>query len=204
MSVDATRWAWLQQIKSSKKLVLLALADRANKDNVCWPSVARIEGDTGLDRKTIMSAIQSMENDGILKVVRVQGVRNKYKLISVDNQKSSDKEEPKKNVKVNKDKEILANFGIDQDLAKDFINYRKNQRAAISKTVIDGFQREADAAGISISDAIRISIERGWRGFKAEWVIKNTQNIANVPTTKGQDIIDNNINASMKFLGDIA
>lgn len=237
MSVDATKWAWLQQIKSSHKLVLLALADRAGEDNECWPSVSRLEKDTGLDRKTIMSAIQSMENDGILTVFRIQGAGNKYKLMGVDNRETNTKngtslngrtsakkgtasstkigtstgigtstrngttpvpktgqgstkngtttstkngiqnlkEEPINNLKGNlKDIAILAEFGIGQDLAKDFITHRKKHKAAISKTVLNGFQRESDIAGISINDAIRISIERGWRGFKAEW-IKNSQ-----------------------------
>ena len=34
---------------------------------------------------------------------------------------------------------------------------------------MSGFQREADKAGISIIDAVTISIERNWQSFKAEW-----------------------------------
>ena len=64
---------------------------------------------------------------------------------------------------------LLKNFGIEGDLAKDFINHRKNKKASITKTVLDGFQREADKAGISIIDAVTISIERNWQSFKAEW-----------------------------------
>lgn len=251
MSVDATKWAWLQQIKSSHKLVLLALADRAGEDNECWPSVSRLEKDTGLDRKTIMSAIQSMENDGILTVFRIQGAGNKYKLLGVDNRETSTKngtasstkngtstgigtstrngttpvpktgqgstkngtttstkngiqnlkEEPINNLKGNlKDIAILAEFGIGQDLAKDFITHRKKHKAAISKTVLNGFQREADIAGISINDAIRISIERGWRGFKAEWIKKSQQPLAQNYRSNPAARTANNIAVLQEFI----
>ena len=65
--------------------------------------------------------------------------------------------------------EILKDFGIEGQLADDFITHRKACKATITKTALDGFQREADKAGIPIQEAVAISIERGWRGFKASW-----------------------------------
>lgn len=38
MSVRATNWAWDQPCGRPAKLVLLALADRADEEGVCWPS----------------------------------------------------------------------------------------------------------------------------------------------------------------------
>ncbi|MFD2271813.1 hypothetical protein ACFS07_13275 [Undibacterium arcticum] len=49
---------------------------------------------------------------------------------------------------------------------------RTKQRAAVTKTAIDGIQREAGKAGLSLADALTICCERGWRGFKAEWVLQ--------------------------------
>ncbi|MDI1277295.1 helix-turn-helix domain-containing protein [Methylobacter sp.] len=65
--------------------------------------------------------------------------------------------------------EILAEFGITGQLADDFIAHRKAKKASITATALNGFQREADKAGISIVAAITISIERGWQGFNAGW-----------------------------------
>ena len=43
MSFDAMSWAVKQKIKSSPKLVLLMLADRASKDTwLCYPSHDRL------------------------------------------------------------------------------------------------------------------------------------------------------------------
>ena len=65
--------------------------------------------------------------------------------------------------------DLLAEFGIVGQLAEDFIAHRKSKRAAITKTVLVGYQREAHKAGIPLTEAITISIERNWQGFKAGW-----------------------------------
>lgn len=92
MSFDATRWAWAQQgLKSSQKLVLLALADRAGDDQECYPSIARIASDTGLDRKVIMSAVTELERAELIQVVRRKGAGNVYRLLGVDRQNQSQK-----------------------------------------------------------------------------------------------------------------
>ena len=65
--------------------------------------------------------------------------------------------------------EILGQFGITGQLAKDFIAHRKVKKSVITETVLNGFQREADKAGIPLVEAITISIERNWQGFRASW-----------------------------------
>lgn len=65
--------------------------------------------------------------------------------------------------------EILEQFGITGQLAKDFIAHRKAKKSVITETVLNGFQREADKAGIPLVQAITISIERNWQGFRANW-----------------------------------
>ena len=47
---------------------------------------------------------------------------------------------------------------------------RKQQKSPITETVINGIQREAIKAGVTLEDALRTCCERGWRGFKAEWL----------------------------------
>lgn len=66
MSLDATRWAWQQELRPSQKLVLLSLADRAGSDNTVWPSYEQICFDTGLDRKTVWGAIKAMVELGLM------------------------------------------------------------------------------------------------------------------------------------------
>ena len=71
MSVNATRFSWECDLskttkRSAKRLVLLALADRANKENTCFPSIARVVKDTGMDRKTVMNTINDLITLGLV------------------------------------------------------------------------------------------------------------------------------------------
>ena len=67
MSRIANDWVWKQNIKpATHKLILLAMADRADEYHCCYPSIARLERDTGLDRKTIQKGISNMIACGLL------------------------------------------------------------------------------------------------------------------------------------------
>ena len=90
------------------------------------------------------------------------------KLHPQNNNKNTIQNTNKKNTKKS-ESDLLAEFGICGQLAVDFITHRKACRAPITKTSLKGFQREADNLGMPIAEAVTYAIERGWRGFKAEW-----------------------------------
>lgn len=74
MSLDASVWAWKVDLnekqggcrKPLKRLVLLSLADRAGEDHCCYPSMQRLEKDTGLERKTVLKIIAELLDEGII------------------------------------------------------------------------------------------------------------------------------------------
>ena len=96
MSVNATRFAWECDLskttkRSAKRLVLLALADRANKENTCFPSIARVVKDTGMDRKTVMNTINDLITLGLISDTgERKGGTNQVRVlkINVDKQES--------------------------------------------------------------------------------------------------------------------
>lgn len=61
---------------------------------------------------------------------------------------------------------------ISEQLWRDFKGHRKT---AFTVTALEGFEREAALAGWSLEAAMTEAIERGWQGFKADWV-KDKQN----------------------------
>ena len=71
---------------------------------------------------------------------------------------------------INQNKDIPPPEGVDSDLWKDYLKVRNKQKKPITQTAIKGLQREADKAKLSLSEVIQICAERGWIGFKAEWV----------------------------------
>jgi len=68
---------------------------------------------------------------------------------------------------------MLAAMNVSNPIAEDWIQIRKTKKAAITQTAIDGIQREADKAGLSLENALRHCCERGWAGFKAEWLLRD-------------------------------
>lgn len=65
--------AWDADCKPTEKFVLVALADQANDDGVCWPSVSSIEKRTGFSERAVRNAIQSLSKKGYLTVKKRQG-----------------------------------------------------------------------------------------------------------------------------------
>ena len=70
---------------------------------------------------------------------------------------------------------LLAALGVDEKIAADWIILRKQKKAAITETALNGIQAEAFKAGYSLETALRVCCERGWAGFKAEWVMNGGQ-----------------------------
>lgn len=100
MSLDATRWAWGQRIPkndfaspSAIKITLLSMADRADEYNLCYPSIARLEIDTELNRKTIQSSLKYLKTAKIIQDTGRRKGRTKkvveYRLLGVENREST-------------------------------------------------------------------------------------------------------------------
>ncbi len=64
--------AWASEQKtgsSTKKLILLMLADRANESGLCFPSQKRLAEDCELNKSTIQKNIKLMEENGLVKII---------------------------------------------------------------------------------------------------------------------------------------
>jgi hypothetical protein len=53
-------------LPSSRKFVLVALADAANDHGVCYPSIAHIIAKTSLDRKTVIESLAYLHEKGLI------------------------------------------------------------------------------------------------------------------------------------------
>ena len=80
-------------------------------------------------------------------------------------------------------KDILRKFeerGCAPALLADWVAARKG--AKVTQSVLDGMQREADKAGISLAEAVRICAENSWRGFRADYLRKDKNNNHDKPS----------------------
>ena len=73
-----------------------------------------------------------------------------------------------RNTKPKTQKNIVAPpNGVTDMVWQDWVKLRKEKRAAVTQTAIDGIEREA---GISLQTALETCCARGWSGFKADWL----------------------------------
>ncbi|QND84586.1 Helix-turn-helix domain-containing protein [Chromobacterium vaccinii] len=236
MSIKLMSRAWDMDIPTGQKMILIALADRANDEGECWPGQEELAKKGSMSPRSVVNHIDWLEDHGLLKVERRQKGNqrqsNRYtvtldsfipgggvtKLESADsahaavahanpaharvappkvqsatgesaNSAHSFNEEPSKNHQVDpsllapgaadaKSKTITAKGlharGVDAQHAADFLAIRKAKRAPLTPTAMAGIEREAAIAGLTLAQAIQISAERGWQGFKAEWLQRDT------------------------------
>jgi len=71
-----------------------------------------------------------------------------------------------------KDSRLTAPDDVPEQIWKDWMVIRKAKHQPITETGLQGIRREAKKASLSLEAALRISVERGWAGFKASWLEK--------------------------------
>ncbi|MCX5584236.1 helix-turn-helix domain-containing protein [Streptomyces erythrochromogenes] len=84
MSIKVTNWVWARsQSRNGARLVMLALADRADDDGFCWPSIDDLAQRTRLSPRAVQKGIATLVTDGELKVENGGGRHrsNRYQIV---------------------------------------------------------------------------------------------------------------------------
>ena len=81
MAFNYLSWAWSQlDVPSGVKIVLIALADAANHDGVCWPNQEKLAIMCGCTRQTIVVNVGKLKKMGLLEIKRGKGNKVRYLL----------------------------------------------------------------------------------------------------------------------------
>ena len=80
-------------------------------------------------------------------------------------------------------KTIEAPDGVSPEVWDSFVKQRKVARAVITETVIKTIKFEAEKAGWTLEMALAECAARGWRGFKADWVMAKPNPADNIRLT---------------------
>ena len=79
-----------------------------------------------------------------------------------------------KNTKVARAVASACPVDVSPQVFEDWAQLRKAKKSPITKTALVGVRRQAEKAGLSMQQALEMCCERGWSGFKAEWVTERT------------------------------
>lgn len=74
--------------------------------------------------------------------------------------------------------------GLTDLLWNDFLILRKSKKLPVTQTAFNGIAKEAQKAHKSLAEAIQICCERGWGGFKAEWLQSDSVRTVDKPAQR--------------------
>lgn len=79
MSVHVSSWCWKSSNASgSTLLVALALADQADDDGLCWPSVKYLAGKTRMSERAVQDRVRALVDSGEVNRIPRSGRSNHY------------------------------------------------------------------------------------------------------------------------------
>ncbi len=81
MSRRARDWAWSRRgLTPALRCILLALAEHADEQGRCWPSLARLAALAEVDRRTVTRGLAELEDRALLARERKRGQSTRYAL----------------------------------------------------------------------------------------------------------------------------
>ena len=78
-------------------------------------------------------------------------------------------------------KASLIHLGVSEQVAADFMAVRRDKKATNTITAFEALQREILKANKPADTCIRYAVERGWKGFKSDWLDNATTPLNNSP-----------------------
>ncbi len=82
----------------------------------------------------------------------------------------------KKEYKKERKKESMAKpDSVSESVWCDFLELRKKKNAPVTHTVVNGIEKEASKASLTLEAALAECCVRGWQSFKADWYNKPSQ-----------------------------
>ena len=199
MSIALMTQAWKTDLPAGRKMVLLALCDNANDQGECYPSIPMLATKCSMGERTVQQHISDMEADGIVVREMRAGRSTVYRInprrfctpansappqishpTPADSAPITIKEpsiEPlrkhqrrAKRPRAVLDSASLVELGVEPQVADDWMAIRATKGLPLTKTALDAVVIEVEKAGLTLSEALRRSCERGWAGFKASWL----------------------------------
>lgn len=65
--------------------------------------------------------------------------------------------------------------GVSSSVWDSFLTLRKAKKAPVTEAALRRLSKEADKAGLSLEAALEVCCARGWTGFQAEWLTKDSK-----------------------------
>lgn len=198
MSIRLMTIAWESELPTGPKMVLLALCDNSNDQGNCYPSIATLASKCSMSERSVFNHLKDLEHLGAVTRIERPGRSTMYQLDPCKfctpanfaplqplhptpansagapaNSAPITITQPTHSVRKRKERapDIARPESVDAGIWDAYLAVRKAKGAApMSDIALQGIQREAAKANLSLSDAIRTCVERGWQSLRADWL----------------------------------
>jgi len=203
-------------LKGNELLVFAIINGYSQSRQGCYyGSLAHLQELTGIaSRQTVISTLQGLIEKGL--IVRyettVDGVRRVLYSISEAVQKlyggspkigqggspkighNNKSIDIKNKDNIYTDRDFLAGLialGVTPETADAWMVVRHKAKAVSTRVAFDGIAREVAKSGLPAEDCIRTAVERSWRGFKSEWLRRDTPQPL-TPSPRQESLVEHN------------
>lgn len=120
------------------------------------------------EESSVVKKVHSGSEESSLSVVKKVHTQNNTK--QNNNNQNTNLTVSNARTKKTSEFDLLEQFGIEGDLATDFIKHRKALKKPITDRVMKMLKTQADIAGIPIQLAVEIVLATTWQSFRADFV----------------------------------
>lgn len=133
------------ELSGSRLVLMLCLADHANDNGECFPSITRLAERSRLHRQNVMVHLKELEALGYITVKRVEGRNNSYILHQTRNETVTGVVSATRNETVTGSGNDTVTGPVTPPLPEPLINRQLNHQEPIFETALSLFPAELDA-----------------------------------------------------------
>ena len=187
MSFTISAAAWSISLPGLRKLVCLALCDRADKTGRCWPSMDWIAKRCGISERAARAHVSALVQQGLIRREFRLGRSAVYFIAITPATAAAPADAPHADTPaiaapissqcpINKNNTEDAPAAavaddVEKQLMKDWSAVRKaKRRGAPTSTELDALRSEGEKIGMGLSDVLKTCVIRGWTRFEAAWL----------------------------------
>lgn len=179
--LDDREWFELDPL-SSKHLVNFWLLASENDGEL--PSINDLAFRLRLKNHVVIEILMTLSH--WIEQTDITLISPQYQSDPLEREREREKEKEKEKEKKIKASPLAPKVAIPIDVSEstwnDFLILRKSKKASLTLTALKGIVREADKAKKSLEEVLQICCERGWAGFKAEWILESSSSNGAKPT----------------------
>jgi len=149
-------------------LWLLASEDKERSGNL--PPISDIAFKLRLSENDIRQSFQGLSDFLIFDDIDM--ISERYQDDAPETEREGETEREREDIGARKNAKgsVKKPDDVDEETWTDFKRHRKNKKAIITNGVIQAIRKESEKAGVTLNQALSITINRGWTGFEASWL----------------------------------